>query len=331
MRIERERKMREEENQMRAEAQRKMEENAKRQVEEAERQMRAAEAQRQMKIEVDRQMRRDRERQMREDREKQMREDSERQMKKEAERRTKEEAEARQRKESERLSKLKEEESRVAQKVSNMKKIEIRSSSSSLSEDDSLTISQSQPFSFSPINNLKSSTPPRAGPTLHSGSSQDVDTSLNTVAMAKKASPSPSEVDLHIKASVVLESDSDYSESDVGSPAVVRRAVPVHQVEGSSAIIRKAIPVEEDSSDSSPRSETESEDSMVMKQAMPVALGNLSETESETGIVKQAIPVASGLSETESEAGIVRRAIPVPATDSDSGASSIASGLTIKT
>ena len=300
MRTERERKMREdEERRMRAEAQRQVEETAKRHVEEAERQMKR-ETERQMKMEADRRMR--------EDRERQIREDAERQMKAEAERRIKEDAEARQRKDG----RLKEDETRVVQKVSNMKKIEVRSSSSSFSEDDSLTIAH-QTFS---TNNLRSSTPPRTSLILHSGSSEDTYTSQNTAAMAKKASPlpSPSAVGLHVKASVVLESDSaatsDYSESDIGSPAVVRRAVPVHQVSGSSgspAIIRKAIPVEQDSSHSSPGSETESEASMVVRQAMPVA---------------------SGLSETESEAGLVRRAIPVPASDSDSAASSLASSLT---
>ena len=325
MRIERERKMREdEENRMRAEAQRQLEYNAKRQAEEAERQMRA-EAERQLKIEADRQLR--------EDRERLIREDGERQMKREAERRMREEAEAQQREDSERLTKLMaaqkkdEEKSRVVNKVGNMKKIEIRSSSSSLSEDDSLTIAQShphQPFSVSPINNLKSSTsvsgppPPRASVTLHSDSSQDTDASLNTAAMVKKASPMPSSsaADLHVKPSVSLESDStatsDYSESDIGSPAVVRRAVPVDQVQGSSespGIVRKAIPVvDQNSSHSSPGSETESEASVVRRQA---------------------IPVADRLSETESEAGIVRRAIPVPATDSDSAASSLASGLPV--
>ena len=321
MRTERERKMREdEERRMRAEAQRQVEETAKRHVEEAERQMKR-ETERQMKMEADRRMR--------EDRERQIREDAERQMKAEAERRIKEDAEARQRKDG----RLKEDETRVVQKVSNMKKIEVRSSSSSFSEDDSLTIAH-QTFS---TNNLRSSTPPRTSLILHSGSSEDTYTSQNTAAMAKKASPlpSPSAVGLHVKASVVLESDSaatsDYSESDIGSPAVVRRAVPVHQVSGSSgspAIIRKAIPVEQDSSHSSPGSEAESEASMVVKQAMPVT-SRLSETESEASmVVRQAMPVASEMSEPESEAGLVRRAIPVPATDSDSAASSIASGLT---
>merc|ERR1719398_648600 len=108
----------------------------------------------------------------------------------------KREVEAGQRKESDRLAKLKEEETRVVQKVSNVKKIEVRSSSSSFSEDDSLTIAH-QPFS---TNNLRSSTPPRTSLILHSGSSQDTNTSQNT-AMASPL-PSPSAVGLHVKASV---------------------------------------------------------------------------------------------------------------------------------
>ena len=259
MRLERERKVQEEEEKQKR-AEREVEEKAKRQVEEAERKMR-------------------------EDRERQIRDNGDKQMKLEAESRMKEE--------SRRLLTPKKEE----KNASSMKKIEVRSSSSSLSEDDPVTIIPSlppQPFSIN--NNMKVS-----GDQSRNG--------FDLSSTMTKADPMPdsSEVSLHGRASVGLQSDSaatsDYSESDSGTPVIARKAVPVHQSSSESlAIIRRAVPVHQDTSSGS---ETGSEEATTMRRAMPVV----------------------DSSEEQSEAGFVRQAIPVAATDSD--ASSICSGLKI--
>ena len=120
------------------------------------------------------------------------------------------------------------------------------------------------------------------------------------------------------------EATSDYSESDVGSPFVLKRAVPVHQqapsTSGSPVSVKKAIPVQQDSSqEESIGSDSEAD----VRQAISVA--GLS------GTMRQAQPVA-GLSESDDEvdAAFVRRAIPVVATDTDSADSSTEPGKSRK-
>ena len=118
---------------------------------------------------------------------------------------------------------------------------------------------------------------------------------------------------------------SDYSESDLGSPFVVKRAVPVLQqapsASGSPFSVKRAIPVQQDSS----QEESIGSDSEADVGGQAISGAGLS------GTVRQAQPVA-GFSESDDEvdAAFVRRAIPVVATDTDSADSSNEPGTSKK-
>ena len=314
-------KIRDQEVKVREEVEkRRRDEIAKRQVEEkAERERRA-------------------ESEMRENLERQRRLEAELVVKEERERRRKEETDYQGTEKSEGLKrlvdpKIKEEETLQRDQVNRVKKIEIHSSSSSLSEEDSLPPSwqvsttswQAQPSSSS--THLRFSPSPPRG-TLNQHSETRVSPESNNTPPVTMTIQNSSAQEVQVRPSVGLEPDSeatsDYSESDVGSPFVLKRAVPVHQqapsTSGSPVSVKKAIPVQQDSSqEESIGSDSEAD----VRQAISVA--------GVSGTVRQAQPVAS-LSESDDEvdAAFVRRAIPVVATDTDSADSSTEPGKSRK-
>ena len=295
--------------------------------EEVEKRRRDEIAQRQVMEKAERERRAESE--MRENLEGQRRLEAELMVNKERERRRKEETDYRGTEKSEGLKRLvepkeKEEETPHKDQVNKMKKIEVHSSSSSLSEEDSLPSSwqvstnswqaQPQQNSSSSTHLQFSSSPTKV--TLNQHSETRVSLESNNTPPVTMTAQNSSAQDVQVRPSVGLEPDSeatsDYSESDVGSPFVLKRAVPVHQqapsTSGSPVSVKKAIPVQQDSSEEeSIGSDSETD----MRQAISVA--GLS------GTVRQAQPVA-GLSESDDEvdAAFVRRAIPVVATDTDS-------------
>ena len=268
---------------------------------------------------------------MRENLESQRRLEAELVVEEERERRMKEETDYRGKEKSEGLKRLvepkkKEEETLQRDQVNRMKKIEVHSSSSSLSGEDSLPPSwqvgatswQAQPSSSSTFLQFSPS-PTRVTLNQHSETIVSLE-SKNPPVTTMTVVQNSSAQDVQVRPSVDLEPDSeatsDYSESEIGSPFVLKRAVPVHQQApstlGSPVSVKKAIPVQQDSSqEESIGSDSDAD----VRQAISAA--GLS------GTVRQARPVA-GLSESDDEvdAAFVRRAIPVVATDTDSADSS---------
>ena len=224
--------------------------------------------------------------------------------------------------------KKKEEETLQRDQVNRMKKIEVHSSSSSLSEEDSFPPSwqvsttswQAQPQQNSPSSTYLQFSPSPTRVTLNRHSETRVSLESKNPPVTTMTVQNSSAQDVQVRPSVDLEPDSeatsDYSESEIGSPFLLKRAVSVHQqapsASGSPVSVKKAIPVQQDSSE---EESTGSDSEADVRQAISVA--------PLSGTVRQAKPVA-GLSESDDEvdAAFVRRAIPVVATDTDSADSS---------
>ena len=324
----------EEEKRTRAKQEMKVKEQEVKVREEVEKRRRDEIAKRQVEEKAERERRAESE--MRDNLERQRRLEAELVVKEEErERRMKEETDYRGTEKSEGLKRLvepkkKEEETLHRDQVNRMKKIEVHSSSSSsLSEEDSLSPSwqvSTSSWQAQPQQNSSSSThlqfspsPTRVALNQHSETRISLESNTPPVTTMTVQNWSAAQ-DVQVRPSVDLEPDSeatsDYSESDLGSPFVVKRAVPVHQhapsASGSPVSVKKAIPVQQESS----QEETSGSDSEAdVRQAISGA--GLS------GTVRQAQPVA-GLSESDDEedAAFVRRAIPVVATDTDSADSS---------